>query len=423
MVHPAQDHRLPGDKGQNVKKEIPHLLPALAAILILIGFLAGGSLFARYIELRYVNTLAPARLTQTDAGSALQEAAFLRPDLLPVYGSSEMYEEDDENSAYRFFQTYPTGFTVFEVAASGLSSLEIAQNLAALGPEIKGKKVVISFTPSMFFDTTAVSDKYYAGDFSRLHANEMVFSPYISFDLKQRIASRMLDYPDTFADDPLLGFSLQNLASSSPFNLLLYYLSVPVGQLQAQVIRLQDHGKVLKWIYSHPQDLQPIPPKTYSIDWSAEMARAQKLQAKLTSNNHYGIENNIWSKRPFLKMGNNINPFSSDEKFIQELSNSKEWEDFELLLSVLQETGAQPLILARPLNGVMWTALGVSLPSRQVFYVRLQATVQPYGFPLVNFYDQDTNRLFSVDIYSHTSRLGWVYVDQALDAFYHGKIR
>jgi D-alanine transfer protein len=105
------------------------------------------------------------------------------------------------------------------------------------------------------------------------------------------------------------------------------------------------------------------------------------------------------------------------------LSNSKEWEDFELLLSVLQETGAQPLILARPLNGVMWTALGASLPSRQVFYVRLQATVQPYGFPLVNFYDQDTNRLFSVDIYSHTSRLGWVYVDQALDSFYHGKIR
>ena len=196
-----------------MRKALPHLLPALAAILILFGLLAGGSLFARFVELRYVNTLAPDRLKQTDVGSALQEAAFLRPDLLPVYGSSEMFEEDDENSAYRFFQTYPTGFTVFEVAASGMTSLEIAQNLAALGPEIKGKKVVISFTPSMFTSTT-VSEKEYSGDFSRLHANELVFSPYISFDLKQHIASRMLDYPDTFADDPILGFALQNLASS-----------------------------------------------------------------------------------------------------------------------------------------------------------------------------------------------------------------
>jgi D-alanine transfer protein len=404
-----------------VRKALPHLLPALAAILILFGLLAGGSLFARYIELRYVNTLAPDRLKQTDVGSALQEAAFLRPDLLPVYGSSEMFEEDDENSAYRFFQTYPTGFTVFEVAASGMTSLEIAQNLAALGPEIKGKKVVISFTPSMFTSTT-VSEKEYSGDFSRLHANELVFSPYISFDLKQHIASRMLDYPDTFADDPILGFALQNLASSSPFNLLLYYLSVPVGRLQVHVIRLQDQWDVLNWIYSNPQALLPIPRKTYSIDWKAEMARAQKMQAKLTSNNPFGIENNEWNRRPYLKLGKNINPFSSDKNFLEELSNSKEWEDFDILLSVLKEAGAQPLILSRPLNGVMWNALGVSLPARQVFYVRLQATVQPYGFPLVDFYDQDTNRLFSVDLFSHTSRLGWVYVDQALDAFYHATI-
>lgn len=404
-----------------MRKALPHLLPALAAILILIGLLVGGGLYARTVELKYVDALAPNRLKQTDAGSALQEAAFRQPDLLPVYGSSEMYEEKDENSADQFFQTYPTGFTVFEVAASGMTSLEIAQNLAALGPEIKGKKVVISFTPSMF-TSTAVSEKYYAGDFSRLHANEMVFNPSISFGLKQRIASRMLDYPDTFADDPILGFALQNLASRSPLNFLLYYLSIPVGRLQTQVIRLQDHWEVLNWIYSHPQTLLPIPRKTYSIDWKAEMSRAQKLQTKLTYNNPFGIENNKWNRHPHLKLGNDIYPFIGDEQFVQELSNSKEWEDFELLLSVLKETGAQPLLLSRPLNGAMWNAFGVSLSARQVFYDRLQATVQPYGFPLVDFYDQDTNRLFSIDLYSHTSRLGWVYVDQTLDAFYHGKI-
>ena len=405
-----------------MRKEIPHLLPALAAILILIGLLAGGSLFARNIELSYVNDLARVRLKQTDLGSALQEVAFLRPDLLPVFGSSEMYEEDDENSAYRFFQTYPTGFTVFEVAANGLSSLEIAQDLAALGPELKGKKVVISFTPSMFYDLPRVSEQYYAGDFSRLHANEMVFSLFISVDLKQRIASRMLDYPDTFANDPILGFALQNLAGRSPPGFLLYTLSMPIGWVQTQIIRLQDHWEVLNWIHANPQALLPVSRQTYPIDWNAEMARAQQLQAELTSKNPYGIENDIWSKRPFLKMGGNITPFASDEKFIQELSSSKEWEDFDLLLSVLQETGAQPLILSRPLNGVMWTAIGVSLPARQVYYAMLQKTVQPYGFPLVDFYDQDTNRLFSIDIYSHTSRLGWVYVDQTLDAFYHNEI-
>ena len=406
-----------------MRKALPHLLPALAAILILFGLLAGGSLYARSVELRYVNILAPERLKQTDIGSALQEAAFLQPDLLPVYGSSEMFIENDENSAYRFFQSYPTGFTVFEVAVSGITSLEIAQNLAALGPEIKGKKVVISFTPSMF-DTTEVNQTVYAGDFSRLHANEMVFSPLSSFELKQRAASRMLDYPDTLYDDPLLKFALQNLASRSPFNLLLYNLSVPVGRLQIQVIRLQDHWEVLNWIHSHPQALRPVPRKTYPIDWNgrnyqgAEFCRMSLppvilMELKTLAGIQYSGEG--------LERGPRRAPAISI--LSRTVSASKEWDDLDILLSVLKETGAQPLILGRPLNGVMWNARGVSSLARQVFYDRLQETVQPYGFPLVDFSDQDTNRLFSIDLYSHTSRLGWVYVDQALDAFYHGNIR
>jgi D-alanine transfer protein len=104
---------------------------------------------------------------------------------------------------------------------------------------------------------------------------------------------------------------------------------------------------------------------------------------------------------------------------MHELSNSKEWGDFDILLSVPKETGAQPLILSRPFNGTMENARGVSLAARQIFYDRLQKTAQIYGFPLIDFSDQDTNKLFSIDMDSHTSRVGWIYVDQALDIFYH----
>jgi poly-D-alanine transfer protein DltD len=208
------------------------------------------------------------------------------------------------------------------VAASGITSLEIAQNLAALGPEIKGKKVVISFTPSMF-TSTAVAEKYYAGDFSRLHANEMVFNPYISFGLKQRIAFRMLDYPDTFVDDPVLEFALQNLASRSHFKFLLYNLSAPVGRLQIQVIRLQDHWEILHWIYSHPKALQPVLRKTYSINWKSEISRARILQDEITSSNPYGIENSRWFTTYRGRFGKKAAPGSGNQDFIQTVSASK----------------------------------------------------------------------------------------------------
>lgn len=181
---PAKD-RLLQELAKITGKELPHLLPALAAVLIIGGLLASGSIYARQTERKYVNALAPARAKQTYIGSVLQEVALQQPDLLLVYGSSEMYLEEDENSASRFFQSYPTGFAVFEVATAGVTSLEIAKNLAALGPEIKGKKIVISFTPTMF-TSYQVGKNAYAGDFSDLHANELVFSPYLSYDLKQR---------------------------------------------------------------------------------------------------------------------------------------------------------------------------------------------------------------------------------------------
>ena len=411
-----------GDIQQELKKstgkEFPHLLPALTAILILSGLLIGGSLYARRLEQNYVHALGAATPRQAIIGSALQEAALRQPDLLPVYGSSEVYMEKDENSAGQFFHSYPTGFTVFEIATPGFTSLEIAQYLAALGPELKGKKVVISFTPSMF-TRVQVGQLPYAGDFSRLHANELVFNPYLSYELKHRLAFRMRDYPDTLANDPLLDFAVKNLARRSRLSILRYYISFPAGWLQTQIIRLQDHWAVLNWINSHPTALQAVQHKAYPIDWKTEFDRAQNLQDALTSSNPYGIDENLWNTTFKKILAKKVVPCSSNNYFIHELANSKEWLDFDILLSVLKETGAQPLILSRPLNGTVWNDMGVSASARQFFYDSLQKAVQPYGFPLVDFANQDTNRLFSIDLLSHTSRLGWVYVDQTLDDFYH----
>ena len=105
------------------------------------------------------------------------------------------------------------------------------------------------------------------------------------------------------------------------------------------------------------------------------------------------------------------------------LDDSKEWSDLNILLEILKEMGAQPLIMSRPINGPIWQAFGVSKKARQVYYDRLQnIVVDTYGMPLVDFENHDGDQYFSIDSLSHTSRLGWAYVDQTLDAFFHGYI-
>ncbi len=42
--------------------------------------------------------------------------------------------------------------------------------------------------------------------------------------------------------------------------------------------------------------------------------------------------------------------------------------------------------------------------------------------PLVDFQQYTNDPFFTIDLLSHTSREGWVVVDQTLDAYYHGQV-
>ena len=93
----------------------------------------------------------------------------------------------------------------------------------------------------------------------------------------------------------------------------------------------------------------------------------------------------------------------------------------ELVLEILSELGAKPL-MSRPINGTLFTASGISPQAQQVYYDKLQALVNGYHMPLIDFQQYTNDRYFSIEQGSHTSRKGWVIVDQELYAFYRGVI-
>src|SRR5262249_18606854 len=172
-----------------------HLRAASLALSLIACLLVGATLYANWLERRYVHVLVPAEFSQKYLGSALQRAAFDQPDLLPVYGSSEWYIQKPYQDPYRavnIFRGEPTGFAVFPIGYGDTTDLLILQRLAAVGPKLRGKKVVISLSPTWFFERLQEPHRAYAGNFSRLHAGAVVFSTDLSFDLKQSIARRML---------------------------------------------------------------------------------------------------------------------------------------------------------------------------------------------------------------------------------------
>jgi len=395
----------------------PALRAALVSLCLVLLALEGLDWYAHDVARRYVAALAPLVFEQKDQGALLLDTAFAQPDLLPLYGSSELRIADPDHPS-TLFRTYPTGFAVFPVGKADTTCLVMLEKLAAAGPDLRGKKVAIVLSPVWFFGRDQADPAGYAGNFSRLQANALAYSTDLSFDLKQAAAVRMLQYPATLDKDPLLKFSLQQLAAGSLAGGALYYASLPLGRLQTLVLRLQDDWETLRFVTAQVGLTPAVAHQPAPLPWRALTAQAAQDYSAQANNNPFGFANSYWSNQAGVIQRTKNQ--QTDKGFLHVLRHNKEWTDLDLLLRELQGAGAQPLLISLPIAGTYYNYAGVSATARKQYYTQLSAVAKKYGVPLQEFADHDQDRYFLIDDGSHLSPKGWMYVDQTLDAFYHG---
>jgi D-alanine transfer protein len=390
--------------GTNSRLKTPHIAAALTALGIVALILLGAALAGGYLERRCVHVLAPILFPEKSQGIALQRIAFDQSDLLPLYGSSELVKPAD-NKAADFFRSYPTGFNVFSIGKAGAASLIMLQKLAAVGSDLRGKKVAISISPTWFFHED-VPVSYYNGNFSLLQASEIIYSRHLSFELKRDVARRMLEYPKTLEKSVLLAFALRRLASDSRMNRVMYYGTVPLGLLENGILRMQDHFEMLFYIlregsrfFSH---LRRSP---QTIDWDRLIASAA-AQARIHDDSDL---------EP-------IGPEKGPEMFVAGEQNAREWIDFELLLRGLNELGARPLLLSIPIDGRYFDRFGVGRRFRDLYYKRIRELAQAHGIPLADFKEHDLDEDFLAGHHDHLTGKGWLYFDKAIDDFFHDRL-
>ena len=404
-------------------KVLPHISGALLALLVsCAGFLLF-TIDAHRFEEKYVHAVAGVDHSEINEGSALERVALKQDDLLLIYGASELMLLDTKYQANRFFSEYPTGFMIFNAATKGGSALTIAQKLAAMGTDLRGRRIVMSVGPAIMTMAPegAVNTRHYYGNFSQLHAMELAFSPYLSFETKQLAAKRMLEFPESFEERPFLKFALANLAEDTPGSRLLYYLSYPLGRLQIAIMHMQDDYASVEFIRGLSAAEVHITRKPRTIDWAGLAAVAQGEQIKQTDTNTYGVDNSQWHKISDLFL-HPIPEGKKDEDFIFDVNHAREWDDLDLALRVIHELGADVVIISSPVNVGLWKTIGVSEQAQGAYYEKLHAVVAPYGVPILDFREYGDMKYFSMDLASHASREGWIYYDQTLDGIFHGTL-
>ncbi len=364
---------------------LPHLAAAAAAILAAVAGAFAYTVYASHTENKYIHAVAALDHAPISRGIAAERAAIRQPDLLLIYGASELVLLETKYEATRFFSTYPTGFMVFNAATKGGSSLTVAQRLAALGQDLKGRRIIFAIGPAIM--TMApfgdVAERHYEGNFSELHALELALSLRLSMETKGIAARRMLEFPETLQSNAYLLFTMRLLADPSPWNSALYYLSAPLGQLELAMLRLQDHYATVQYIHHLSAAEVTVTRQPRPIDWDGLVAQAELEQVKSTDSNPYHVDNSQWNKiKELFEVP--AAPGSRDDDFINDVTIAREWDDLRLALRVIHELDASALIMSSPMNVPLWETIGVSEPAQHKYYELLHSVVDPFGVPVLD---------------------------------------
>jgi D-alanine transfer protein len=389
---------------------MPHLFSGLAACSLTVGVLVGVRMVAVHLEHATIRATAPEQFPLKKQGLAFQRAAARAPNVLPLYGSSELVTPPISERASIFFSTAPTGFQVSPVGAGGANSLNMLQKIAALGSDLRGKKLAISLSPGWLLSSNPRWREGYEGSFSPMAVSEMVFGTILDFELKRDIASRMLKYRSTLENSPFLEFALKRLASGRWLDRVLFCLLWPLGKTQTALMELQDHFAALNYIRHKIKPAAPFHPEI--LDWSKLIASVDRTKNttdadKVTKASTLNEEKTLGHR---------------DEAFRNDMNSSSGWIDLELLLRTLTRVHASALLLTMPIAGDFYDRQGISRSAREKFYAKLRALVQQYHFPLVEFEEHDEDPAFLYFHKSHLTAKGWIYYDRALDDFFHGRV-
>jgi D-alanine transfer protein len=389
------------------KKGTPYLFSSLIASGLAAALLFAGRLVAVQLEHTTVSSTAPELFSLKNQGLAFQRAAVQAPNVLPLYGTSELIIPSVQERANLFFRGAPTGFQVSPVGGGGANLLVMLQKVGALGSDLRGKKLVISLSPGWFLNVKS-GWKGYEANFSPMAASKMIFGNELNFELKRDIASRMLESPSTLEGRPLLRFALRRLASGGWLDRLVFCALWPAGKLQTALMAFQDHFAALNYIRDQIKPAPRLRPEI--LDWSKLIAKVSETKPASSSN---------VSEAPGFDAL--VVPGSRDVTFRNDLNASPGWKNLELLLRVLERVHARPLILSMPIGGNFYDHTGISRSARENYYAKLRAVVQQYRFPLVEFKGHDEDPAFLIHHESHLTAKGWMYYNRALDDFFHGR--
>ncbi|MGN9867057.1 D-alanyl-lipoteichoic acid biosynthesis protein DltD [Bacillus swezeyi] len=377
----------------------------LAFLLFFTMILIPNSWLAPLVPKDRVATSATELNPMMFQGTYLQGKMLEDPKYLPIYGSSELSRLDEFHPS-NYFKVNKQGFTPYLVGKGGSQSLIHTINFAAHANQLKGKKMVFIISPQ-WFQKKGSDESHFAPNFSALQAYDLLFNQDIDSGLKKKIIKRMLKY-DAVKNDALLASLFRAELNQDRLTLSLL---TPAAKGYKSILEKKDI------YYSMVEGKGPkrtISESVKNKSWDELKHMAEKLGEKESRNNKFKMTNGV-----FKKMKPKLAKLKGHNKKMN-YAKSVEFIDFQMMLDVLKESGADPLFISVPVHGKFYDYTGFPKKGRTDYYAKIKKQIETEGFQVADLTNHEYDPYFLKDSL-HLGWKGWVYVDKEIETYYHKK--
>lgn len=110
--------------------------------------------------------------------------------------------------------------------------------------------------------------------------------------------------------------------------------------------------------------------------------------------------------------GKNLDKMKGRYDYVN-LLESREFDDYELTLSVCKDLGIKPVVVMLPAMDKFYNLTGISREERHAFYDKAEKMAKQKGFDVIDLRDKETEKYYLRDV-MHLGTKGWVDVCEKL---------
>ncbi|ADP34364.1 D-alanyl-lipoteichoic acid biosynthesis protein DltD [Bacillus atrophaeus] len=382
--------------------------PIILAFILFVGAIAvPASWLTRFIPDKRVEESATALNPNMFQGLYLQNKMLEEQKYLPIYGSSELSRLDKFHPS-NYFQVNNQGFTPYLIGKGGSQSLIHAINFAAHADQLKGKKLVFIVSPQ-WFTKHGSDEQHFAPNYSALQGLDLAFNDTIDPAVKKQMMKRMLHYK-AVTNDAVLSELYQAMLEGQTWKVNLLK---PAAKSYYSLLQKKD------LYYSMAESEGPKRHVSESVKdkpWSVLKQEADKMGEDHSRSNVFHIDD-----PSYRKLKHKVPKVKNKNKH-RTYAKSPEFGDFELMLDILKDAGAEPMFVSIPVNGKWYDYTGFPKNGRTDYYKKVKKQIEAKGFQVADLSGHEYDPYFMKDTI-HIGWKGWVYVDKAIEEFYKtGKV-